>query len=360
MRQFSKSALSVLETPHQKPQLSTRIGRAAERISYVDLLFLTMLVLSLSSTYFVFGGHGHTLSKGGDAYETGFLEAIYFCIVTFTSLGYGDLAPIGFGRLIASLLVFWGLATIALVIGKVASERSQTTLLLLHRSDVEKRISGFTKEFFAFEQNASNLLNQHDISSLDELISEIVDGHQAMNRYLIFHANQSTAVADGNEGALSSLLSQLVLVQKACVQIHKEANQIQARKLARLSFALTYRLHWTARFLCEQYNEAASKRSLSQAFIAKLFRRQMPERPFSKSASRIVMRMEENLNALEKWRSTAITIDTLDAVYELMPVGPKSSWPKYVNKDIAEKLGTSKSRITRHVDQLIKEGALPK
>lgn len=360
MRHFLKIDFPDLEPPHQKSELTTRIGRVVERISYTDILLLTTLVLLFCSTYFALGSHSHTLAKNGSPHEAGFLEAIYFCIVTFTSLGYGDLAPIGFGRVVASLLVFWGLATIALVIGKIASERSQTTLLLLHRSDVERRISEFTKKLATLRCNASELQINHDVSGLDDLSGVIVDVHQSMNRYLIFHANQSTALENGNEGALSALLKELANVQEICVSVHKEANKIQARRLARTTKSLTFRLLWTAKFMHEHYVKAASKSSWTEALVRKLSRRREPKRPLSTSTSRVLTRMEHNLDVLEKWRSTSITVDTLDAVYDLMPVGPKNLWPKHVNKDIARNLGTSNNRITRHVDQLVKEGALPK
>lgn len=45
-----------------------------------------------------------------------FLECLYYSVVTFTTLGYGDFIPIGFSRLIAALEAFTGSFTIALFV----------------------------------------------------------------------------------------------------------------------------------------------------------------------------------------------------------------------------------------------------
>ncbi|MDH5183874.1 MAG: pentapeptide repeat-containing protein [Gammaproteobacteria bacterium] len=45
-----------------------------------------------------------------------FLNALYFSVVTFTTLGYGDLSPVGISRMIASLEAFAGSFTIALFV----------------------------------------------------------------------------------------------------------------------------------------------------------------------------------------------------------------------------------------------------
>jgi len=45
-----------------------------------------------------------------------FFNALYFSVVTFTTLGYGDIAPVGIARLIAGLEAFFGSFTMALFV----------------------------------------------------------------------------------------------------------------------------------------------------------------------------------------------------------------------------------------------------
>lgn len=45
-----------------------------------------------------------------------FLECLYFSVITFTTTGYGDLSPIGFSRLVATLEAFVGAFAISLFV----------------------------------------------------------------------------------------------------------------------------------------------------------------------------------------------------------------------------------------------------
>lgn len=50
------------------------------------------------------------------------LTALYFSVVTWTSLGYGDVAPAGFGRVAASIEVLTGYVLSAVLIAGVVAE----------------------------------------------------------------------------------------------------------------------------------------------------------------------------------------------------------------------------------------------
>ena len=51
-------------------------------------------------------------------------DAVYFSVVTISSLGYGDFQPKGISRLFATIEVLWGLVIIGLGVAKLASEGS--------------------------------------------------------------------------------------------------------------------------------------------------------------------------------------------------------------------------------------------
>lgn len=56
------------------------------------------------------------LLKGGGVFKAHFWEAFYFSVVTFTTVGYGDITPIGFTKLVVTIEAFCGLFIIPLFV----------------------------------------------------------------------------------------------------------------------------------------------------------------------------------------------------------------------------------------------------
>ena len=86
------------------------------------VLFSASFILVCSLFYFIFGIQDSgqlvvyqpqlTLSEN----LIGWLDTLYFSVVTFTTLGYGDLTPIGPSRLFAAIEAFTGSFTLALFV----------------------------------------------------------------------------------------------------------------------------------------------------------------------------------------------------------------------------------------------------
>lgn len=86
------------------------------------VLFSLLLIAICTVFYFFLGISAHEqliqldFSATLHANFISFLECLYFSVVTFTTLGYGDLVPIGAARPIAALEAFTGNFTIALFV----------------------------------------------------------------------------------------------------------------------------------------------------------------------------------------------------------------------------------------------------
>jgi len=86
------------------------------------VLFSLLLVLLSAIGYFLFGvsHNGQILQFDIDSSlrenSLTFLMSLYYSVVTFTTLGYGDVTPVGITRFIAALEAFIGSFTIALFV----------------------------------------------------------------------------------------------------------------------------------------------------------------------------------------------------------------------------------------------------
>jgi hypothetical protein len=86
------------------------------------VLFSWVIILASSFFYYLFGlrfageYQAFSLQSSLEDNVIFFFECLYYSVVTFTTLGYGDFIPVGFSRLVAALEAFTGSFTIALFV----------------------------------------------------------------------------------------------------------------------------------------------------------------------------------------------------------------------------------------------------
>ena len=107
------------------------------------LFTFAIVVLGCGWLYSLLTPHGH----GVNASPLGFLDGVFFSIVTVTSLGYGDLYPVGYSRVIAGAEVLFGLAFMGIMIAKVTSRRLSYHVQRLFVSDAQRRLDDFAEKF---------------------------------------------------------------------------------------------------------------------------------------------------------------------------------------------------------------------
>jgi Ion channel len=128
MRRFDKSVLDLVQ------QQST-----------MQLFFLWIGTIVISGLCFWLGARAgeHGLVEGGRAVGgdfNGFVSAIYFSFVTATSIGYGDIVPVGFARVIACAEAVTALLIFGAVVAKFVSHRSDQLVSEIHRITFEERL----------------------------------------------------------------------------------------------------------------------------------------------------------------------------------------------------------------------------
>lgn len=86
------------------------------------ILFSLMLIFFCAILYFLFGVQSEqgviqlSFDKSFGENVMSFFSAIYFSVVTFTTLGYGDIHPVGISRLVATVEAFIGSFALALYV----------------------------------------------------------------------------------------------------------------------------------------------------------------------------------------------------------------------------------------------------
>lgn len=318
----------TLKSPDPKNMLTTPVGRLIEKLSYPWFLGIAITVI-LGSAIFFTVTQDYSCSSRVCSYSFG--ESIYLSVVTFTSLGYGELLPIGVGRLVACIDVTSGLSLVALVIGKVASERQYSMLLLLHTSDCQRRL----KEFSADLQRAGNGIDDCCKSIDERALARSVKAASnlllAVNNYLVFHLNQTLLPEFGNSSALLALCRAMHELQRSCGNAYREKHV--SEKTSEVCLKVSRRLIDRARLIVEFQTNAGGV---------------VPEAAF-----RVVRAMEGDLDQLEEWSSTNVTAAMRARVLAELPKTPLGTWAKGTHKQVAKALGLSNSQVIKCVDDLV-------
>jgi len=118
MRRFQEKRFSLNRISSKIVDLFCGYGEDPLRV----ILFSWGLIFFSAFFYYFLGlnfdGNFHVFSLDKTLLENTnfFFECLYYSVVTFTTLGYGDFIPIGFSRVIAAIEAFTGSFTIALFV----------------------------------------------------------------------------------------------------------------------------------------------------------------------------------------------------------------------------------------------------
>lgn len=115
-------------------------------LRYVVGFAAVIFIFGLLYTYLTPCGHGIGQDKE-PIQDVGLLIGIYFSVVTITSLGYGNMHPMGYSMALASLEVIIGLGLIGIMIAKVTSHRLSYHVSRLFSSDAQKRLENIAEKF---------------------------------------------------------------------------------------------------------------------------------------------------------------------------------------------------------------------
>ena len=136
------------------PIKSIMVSSARHRLSWLETIAdfsLERLVVIWFGTIIVFGliywiagaGMGMGLQAGNSLVKAdgqGFVTAIYFSFVTALSIGYGDVVPLGWFRLVAIIEGAAGLVIFGCMISKLVSRRSEELTAEIHLTTFEDRL----------------------------------------------------------------------------------------------------------------------------------------------------------------------------------------------------------------------------
>jgi len=182
----------------------------------------------------------------------GFLAALYFSAVTATSVGYGDIVPTGFARLLAIGESIAGLVLFGMLISRFVSRRQEELISEIHRIAFEDRLGRVRTNLHLVRtelQTTAQLCEGHEIAppaavARVESIAIVFAGELHAVHDLLFRPQQAL-----EEPVLEMILASLASVFREFAVLLRcvDLGRSQASPMLRSSLSATARL---AREIC--------------------------------------------------------------------------------------------------------------
>lgn len=187
-------------------KLSFHVDRFIRKVDFdLIILFYFLFILAFGSVFFLLSFTDEQGIYNGSAKIsnelTGFLDAIYFSFVTSTSLGYGDIRPLGVSRIFSVIEVVLSLFIFGIAVSKIFSVKQERILSELYEFSFQEKITRIISGLYAFR------------AEIDSVI------HKLNEKHLTKHEIED--VMDYIEGNLHSFTSYLIDINKILMQ--KEA-----------------------------------------------------------------------------------------------------------------------------------------
>ena len=155
------------------------------------IVFFVVAIVAFGIAYWLLTPCGHGIGQNLESLpEITFFKSIYFSIITVSSLGYGDMHPMGYSKAFACIEVLMGLAMIGIMIAKVTSRSMSHQISRLFSSDAQKRLDDIAAKFDASSDE------------LEAIIPKITTAYQS--------APGQTSPSTGDRGALTSEFREVI------------------------------------------------------------------------------------------------------------------------------------------------------
>jgi hypothetical protein len=141
--------------------LRTLLIEMIERVSLTFFLCVyAAVIILLAFIYCLLPPSEGLVSSNDSHFSVSFGSALYFSITTVTTLGYGDIIPVGFARVLACFEAFFGLSMLGIILAKITSARLSYHVLRLFGSDAQNRLEAFNLQFDRIAETFSGLTSR--------------------------------------------------------------------------------------------------------------------------------------------------------------------------------------------------------
>ena len=201
---------------------------AKRLLNWVEAWKIRSLVVIAFASIFCFA----TVYYIATAYHSGlaahepirFGDCIYFSVVTFTSLGYGDVTPIGFGRIVACVEVAFGLGLFGIGVAKLSSYKQSYLLNQLYARELQQRLDIFAESLQEQRRRCADFARNARVPAAPSegamrLLNDVRTDVMKMRAVISFESRNGYLISGIPIGSITGLLQALSRLLPALVTI---------------------------------------------------------------------------------------------------------------------------------------------
>lgn len=152
---------------------SYKLVRFLDKVSFAQVFaFWILIIIIFGGIYFfVASSPGNSLKYGSDIIKLnteGFIDSLYFSFITATSLGYGDVVPLGISKFLSGLEVILGLIVYGLLISKLVGVKQEVLLEEVYDISYEDVIDRLRSGLYLFRADISRVLEKVETDTIKE------------------------------------------------------------------------------------------------------------------------------------------------------------------------------------------------
>ncbi len=145
--------------------------RLIDRTSFSQVFTLWIVIIIIFSLIYFFLASlpGNSLNVGGEIvqYNTeGFINSLYFSFITATSLGYGDVIPMGISKFLSGFEVILGLIIYGVLISKIVGVKQEVLLEEVYEISYEEVIDRLRSGLYLFRSDINRMLEKVETDTI--------------------------------------------------------------------------------------------------------------------------------------------------------------------------------------------------
>ncbi|MBU2441532.1 MAG: potassium channel family protein, partial [Nanoarchaeota archaeon] len=135
-------------------------------------LYWFLIIIIFGAVYFLLSmTPNNTLMYRGEIIafnKAGFINSLYFSFITSTSLGYGDIAPLGICKFLSGFEVMLGLIMYGVLISKIVGVKQEIILEEVYDISYEEVIDRLRSGLYLFRSDANRIIEKIETGTIKQ------------------------------------------------------------------------------------------------------------------------------------------------------------------------------------------------